>query len=65
MAAKLTIKRTEKDNFHIRFGNFETYLTFVELSEISEQIREVVSDEESRLLQAELSGSLVCDGCTI
>ncbi|WXX18498.1 hypothetical protein TacPo2_43 [Pantoea bacteriophage TacPo2] len=40
-------------------------LTFIELSELSEQIREVVSDEESRILQEELSGSLVCDGCTI
>lgn len=65
MSTQLKVKRTEQGNFHIRFGKFETYLTFIELSEVSEQLRAAVSDEESRILQEELAGSLVCDGCTI
>lgn len=63
--SKLKIERTDKGNFHVSYGALNTYLTFIELSELSEQIRGVVSDEESRILQEELSGSLVCDGCTI
>lgn len=40
-------------------------LNFVKLSELKEQIDALHSEESSRILQAELMGDYVCDGCTI
>lgn len=63
--AKLKLERTEKGNFKVNFGNFETYLTFPEVVDAFETLRDVVTEEESRILQEELNGDFVCDGCTI
>lgn len=62
---QLKLKRTEKGNFKVNFGNFETYLTFTEVVDALETLRDVVTEEESRILQEELNGDFVCDGCTI
>lgn len=40
-------------------------LNFVELSELKEEVDRLFSDEQSRILQEELMGSYVCDGCMI
>lgn len=40
-------------------------LNFVELSELKEEVDRLFSDEQSRILQEELMGNYVCDGCMI
>lgn len=40
-------------------------LDFIALSELKEEVDKLFGDEQSRLLQEELSGDFVCDGCTI
>lgn len=40
-------------------------ITFIELADLKEEIDRLYSDEQSRILNAELMGDYVCDGCTI
>lgn len=40
-------------------------LNFLELAELKEQVDNLFSEEQSRLITAELAGDLTCDGCTI
>ena len=41
------------------------YIDFDQLLELQKVVNQLVSDEQSRLLQESLSGDFVCDGCTI
>ena len=41
------------------------YVDFDQLLELQGVVNQLVSDEQSRLLQESLSGDFVCDGCTI
>lgn len=40
-------------------------LNFLELAELKEQVDNLFSEEQSRLITAELAGDLTCDGCMI
>lgn len=40
-------------------------INFIELSKLKEEIDQLYSDEQSRLLSLSLLGDLTCDGCTI
>lgn len=40
-------------------------MTFLELCALKEQIDALYTEEQSRILQAELLGEYTCDGCTI
>lgn len=40
-------------------------IDFDDLLELQKVVNQLVSDEQSRLLQESLSGDFVCDGCTI
>lgn len=42
-----------------------TALTFEQLETFYDKIGEMVSEERSKQLQADLLGDTVCDGCTI
>jgi hypothetical protein len=41
------------------------YIDFDQLLELQKVVNQLVSDEQSRLLQESLDGYLTCDGCTI
>lgn len=41
------------------------YIDFDQLLELQKVVNQLVSDEQSRLLQESLSGDFVCDGCMI
>lgn len=41
------------------------YIDFDQLLELQKVVNQLVSDEQSRLLQESLSGDFTCDGCTI
>jgi hypothetical protein len=41
------------------------YIDFDQLLELQRVVNQLVSDEQSRLLQESLGGYLTCDGCTI
>lgn len=47
------------------FLSEESLLSFDQLLELQKVVNQLVSDEQSRLLQESLSGDFVCDGCTI
>lgn len=40
-------------------------INFIELAKLKEEIDQLYSDEQSRLLSLSLLGDLTCDGCTI
>ena len=40
-------------------------INFMELAKLKEEIDQLYSDEQSRLLSLSLLGDLTCDGCTI
>ncbi|UCR91960.1 hypothetical protein PQC59_gp039 [Escherichia phage vB_EcoP_IMEP8] len=40
-------------------------IDFDDLLELQKVVNQLVSDEQSRLLQESLSGDFICDGCTI
>lgn len=40
-------------------------IDFDDLLELQKVVNQLVSDEQSRLLQESLSGDFVCDGCMI
>lgn len=40
-------------------------INFVELAALKETVDMLFSDEQSRMLMAELSGDYACDGCMI
>lgn len=40
-------------------------INFTELAKLKEEIDQLYSDEQSRLLSLSLMGDLTCDGCTI
>ena len=41
------------------------YIDFDQLLELQKVVNQLVSDEQSRLLQESMSGYFTCDGCTI
>lgn len=41
------------------------YIDFDQLLELQKVVNQLVSDEQSRLLQESLSGDFTCDGCMI
>lgn len=41
------------------------YVDFDQMLELQKVVNQLVSDEQSRLLQESLSGDFVCDGCLI
>lgn len=41
------------------------FINFVELAALKETVDRLFSDEQSRILQKDLMGDYVCDGCTI
>lgn len=41
------------------------FIDFDQLLELQKVVNQLVSDEQSRLLQESLSGDYVCDGCLI
>lgn len=47
------------------FLSEESLLSFDQLLELQKIVNQLVSDEQSRLLQESLSGDFVCDGCMI
>lgn len=40
-------------------------INFTELAKLKEEIDQLYSDEQSRLLSCHFMGDLTCDGCTI
>ena len=40
-------------------------IDFDDLLELQKVVNQLVSDEQSRLLQESLSGDFICDGCAI
>lgn len=40
-------------------------IDFDDLLELQKVVNQLVSDEQSRLLQESLSGDFICDGCNI
>lgn len=40
-------------------------LNFLELANLKEQVDDLFSEEQSRLIALELAGDLTCDGCMI
>lgn len=61
----MQVQRLDDDKFILVSGSMEVIMDFVKLSELKEQVDQMYSDEQSRILMESLTGDYTCDGCTI
>lgn len=61
----MLVERVGNDKFVLVSGSAEIVMDFIALSALKEQVDQMYSDEQSRILMESLTGDYVCDGCTI